>query len=303
MAPDLDVLIRSDTDPLLFLEYHRQFTHSLIFIPLGALICALLLSPVARRLGSSMAFKTHYFFCLLGYATHALLDACTTYGTMLLWPFIDARFAWNNMSIIDPLYTLPILALLIIAYRKRTPRLALLTMSIVLLYPLLGLWQHHRAVEAGWELATERGHTPSHLDAKPSFSNLLVWKLIYEFDGRYYVDAVRMGQQRRYYTGESIAILDRRRDLPWLQDNTQQARDLERFRWFSNNYLARDPIHPNRVIDVRFSLMPNEIDALWFIELDPDADHNAHVVYGNKRERTDEARARSQLLWQMISDG
>ena len=29
MAPDLDVLIRSDTDPLLFLEYHRQFTHSL----------------------------------------------------------------------------------------------------------------------------------------------------------------------------------------------------------------------------------------------------------------------------------
>ena len=33
MAADLDVLIRSETDPLLFLEYHRQFTHSLIFVP------------------------------------------------------------------------------------------------------------------------------------------------------------------------------------------------------------------------------------------------------------------------------
>ncbi len=33
MAADLDVLIRSNTDPLLFLEYHRQFTHSLVFIP------------------------------------------------------------------------------------------------------------------------------------------------------------------------------------------------------------------------------------------------------------------------------
>ena len=36
MAADLDVLISSSTDPLLFLEFHRHFTHSLIFIPLGA---------------------------------------------------------------------------------------------------------------------------------------------------------------------------------------------------------------------------------------------------------------------------
>ena len=33
LAPDLDVLIFSPSDPLLFLEYHRQFTHALIFIP------------------------------------------------------------------------------------------------------------------------------------------------------------------------------------------------------------------------------------------------------------------------------
>lgn len=36
MAPDLDVLIRSSSDPLLQLEFHRQFTHSLVFIPIGA---------------------------------------------------------------------------------------------------------------------------------------------------------------------------------------------------------------------------------------------------------------------------
>ena len=27
LAPDLDILIRSSTDPILFLEYHRQFVH------------------------------------------------------------------------------------------------------------------------------------------------------------------------------------------------------------------------------------------------------------------------------------
>ena len=41
LAPDLDVLISSSEDPLLFLEYHRQFTHSLIFIPFGSLLVSL----------------------------------------------------------------------------------------------------------------------------------------------------------------------------------------------------------------------------------------------------------------------
>lgn len=300
MAPDLDVLIKSSTDPLLFLEYHRQFTHSLVFVPVGALICALILGPIARRLGSTLAFKTHYFFCLLGYATHALLDACTTYGTLLLWPFSDARFAWNNMSIIDPLYTLPILALLVIAYRKRKPQWAIATMTLVLLYPMLGLWQHQRAVDAGHTLAAQRGHTPNNLDAKPSFANLMVWKLVYEFEGRYYVDAVRVGTKPRFYSGDSIAKLDTQRDLPWLQANTQQAKDLERFRWFSNDYLALDPNNPQRVIDMRYSMLPNEIDALWFIELNPNAGADEHVVYGDKSDRKSEARSQTQKLWHMI---
>ena len=41
LAPDIDIFIRSDVDPLLFLEYHRQFTHSLFFIPIGSLICSI----------------------------------------------------------------------------------------------------------------------------------------------------------------------------------------------------------------------------------------------------------------------
>jgi len=40
LAPDIDIFIRSDTDPLLKLEFHRQFTHALIFIPFGALLVA-----------------------------------------------------------------------------------------------------------------------------------------------------------------------------------------------------------------------------------------------------------------------
>ena len=64
------------------------------------LLCALVLHHLlGRRRG--LSFRQSWLYCTAGYATHAVLDACTTYGTMLLWPFSDARFAWNTISIID----------------------------------------------------------------------------------------------------------------------------------------------------------------------------------------------------------
>ena len=63
MAPDLDILIRSEQDPLLFLEYHRQFTHSLVFIPFGGLLCAVILFFIFR-------FKKNYPLSRFGSLRH-----------------------------------------------------------------------------------------------------------------------------------------------------------------------------------------------------------------------------------------
>ena len=109
LAPDLDALIQSSDDPILFLEYHRQFSHSLFFIPFGSLLVALFIFPFVR---GSISLKMVYLASFLGYATHGLLDACTSYGTQLFWPFSDERVTWNNISIVDPLFTIPILILL-----------------------------------------------------------------------------------------------------------------------------------------------------------------------------------------------
>ena len=112
MAPDLDVFIKSSYDPLLSLEYHRQFTHSFIFIPFGAIIVTLFTYYFFKKY---ITFFENYIFAFIGYSTHALLDACTSYGTQLLWPFSNYRFAWNSVSIIDPLLTIPILLLMFLA--------------------------------------------------------------------------------------------------------------------------------------------------------------------------------------------
>ena len=269
MAPDLDVLIQSSEDSLLFLEYHRQFTHSLVFIPFGALVCAAVLYPLVRK---KLQWTHAYLFCLFGYATHGLLDSCTSYGTQLLWPFSDYRVAWNNMSIVDPLYTLLLIAAVIAAALRKSPRLARAACAAAIGYLLIGVAQRERAEAVGRAVASERGHTVHSVEAKPAFGSLLLWKTIYEHGDRYYLDAVRIGLRTTRYSGEDIAKLDVRSALPWLRPDSQQARDIERFRWFSGGFVAVDPKRANHIIDIRYSMRPDRIDALWGIRLNQNAE-------------------------------
>lgn len=296
MAPDLDVLVGSDTDPLLSLEYHRHFTHSLIFIPFGGWLCAVFFFFLfSKRIG--MTFRHTYLYCLAGCASHGLLDACTSYGTQLLWPFSDARIAWNTISIIDPLFTLPLLLLVIMFAVKKQRRWAVVSLVWVMLYTSFGIVQRERAEHFALQLAQQRGHTPSDISAKPSFANLLVWKIVYTTDDYFYVDAVRTGLEYTHYSGDKIPRLDVQKDFPWLDLSSQQAKDIERFRWFSNGYIALSPYHENRIIDIRYSLLPNQIRGLWGIELSPDKSLDEYVVYVEDHERNSQT---FNDLWQMI---
>lgn len=294
MAPDLDMLITSGADTLLFLEYHRQFTHALAFVPFGAAIVTLAAHWVVRR---ALTWRQSYCVCLLGYATHGLLDSCTSYGTVLFWPFSDYRVAWNAVSVTDPLFTLPLLALVGGAALLRRRVLALAGLAWAAFYLLAGVAQNHRAEAAGAALAEARGHAPRRLTAKPGFGNLLVWKVVYEHDGRYYVDAARVGVAASACEGVSVPALDVERDLPWLPADSQQARDVERFRWFSDGYLAMDPAHPNRILDIRYSMVPNQIAMLWGIDLSSEAGPRRHARFtDDRRLRSDQLAAYGALL-------
>ena len=294
MAPDLDVFIRSSTDPLLFLQYHRQFTHALVFIPIGGCLCGWLLHQLLGK-RNGLSLRRSIFYCTLGYATHGLLDACTTYGTQLFWPFSEARFSWNAVSVVDPLFTVPILLLVLVSAHRRYAVLARIALVWAIAYPMIGLVQRERVEEIGWELARSRGHEPLQLEAKPSFANLVLWKIVYETDGHYYVDAARLLADGKVYTGDSVPKLDLERDLPWLDHASQQARDIERFRWFSDGYVALEPGQPNRITDIRYSMLPNQIGGLWGIELTPEASERDHAQFittrNTSRESTDRFRA------------
>lgn len=302
MAADLDVLISSSTDPLLFLEYHRHFTHSLVFIPLGALLCTVVLRALLHRFvrRARLSWRRSYLYCFVGYATHALLDACTTYGTQLLWPFSSARVAWNTVSVIDPLFTLPLMVMMGFAVLRRSRVAALLGAVFAFGYLGLGLVQEQRALDIAQSLVQQRGHKATQLGVKPSFANLLVWKSVYLHQDRYYIDAIRVGMDSKIYPGVSTAKFMQETHYPWLPESSQQAKDIDRFAWFSNDHLGIDPDNPQRIIDVRYSLIPNQLSGMWGIVLNPAANADEHVQWTTNRPKGSAAMEKTKELWQMI---
>ena len=298
MSADLDIFIKSSEDPLFSLEFHRQFTHSIIFMPFGGLICALFFYNIFLK-NKDISFKQTYIYSTLGYATHGLLDACTTYGTQLLWPFTNERVAWNTISIIDPIFTLPILFLILLAVIKNKKVYSYAAFSWIIIYSSLGFIQKDRAEEIGKKLAQSRGHKIMKIEAKPSFANIIVWKTIYTTQTHYHIDAVRVGLNTRIIEGVKIEKFNINKSFPWLDKNSQQAKDIERFRWFSNGYIAMSQNKPHQIIDIRYSMLPNEGHGLWGIELNPDANNKEYIkrIFNRRSDMSTYVK-----LWNMIVD-
>jgi len=282
MAPDLDIFIRSESDPLLFLEFHRQFTHSLMFIPIGGLLCASIFYWFVKKF-SSLSFRETWFYTTIGYGTHSLLDACTSYGTLLFWPFNFERIAWNNISIIDPLFTLPLIMFVGLSIYLRKRALAQIGLLWSISYLLLGVVLNGEALHEGKSLAESRGHKITRIIAKPTFANLLIWKIIYESNGYFYTDGVRILPTKKIFVGEKIKKLDLITDITWLKKDSQQYKDIKRFAWFSDNFLALDPDNPSHIVDIRYSMLPNEISGLWSIEVTKEAMRDDHIRYITNR--------------------
>ena len=180
-------------------------------------------------------------YSTIGYATHALLDACTSYGTLLFWPFSYERISWNNISIIDPLFTIPMIILVGLSAYMGKKIFARIAIIWALSYLFLGAILNNKALEIGKEIARERGHEITQIVAKPTFANSFLWKIIYESQGKFFTDGVRILPTKKIYHGESITKLNIHKDFPYLNIKSQQFKDIERFAWFSDNYLAVDP--------------------------------------------------------------
>ena len=109
-----------------------------------------------------------------------------------------------------------------------------------------------------------------------------MWKSIYQHNDTFYVDAIRTVQLSTWCVGESIRAFDYEQHLPDLDEDSQQKKDIERFRWFSQDYLGYDE-EKNIVTDVRYSMIPNQIDPMWGLVIDDQLDINEHAIWWTSR--------------------
>jgi inner membrane protein len=292
--PDLDVLIRSSSDPLLAIEYHRHFTHALAFIPIGGAIAAL---PWLARKRYRPEWKPILGATTLGYATHGLLDAGTSYGTQLFWPFSSYRVSWDIVSVIDPIFTVALLIGVILAARRHTRRPAAIALVFCLAYLFMGMVQRDRALDVQQQIAAIRGHEPLRGQVFPTIGNQLVWRSLYQDGDTFYVDRIRvpwLGEPTWTpgATAQQVALRDLR---PEARADPRVVEDFMRFSWFSNGWTARAPDDPYVIGDVRYSLRTDAFQPVWGVRFKPGEPMPTEWV-----NRTDQREVSLQGLWAEI---
>ncbi|HCN72117.1 MAG TPA: hydrolase, partial [Pusillimonas sp.] len=92
--PDLDVIIDYG-NPIANMIYHRGFTHSVFLLTLFSLLLTWLfrLWPPTHQYSKGRLFLTLW----LVFMTHVLLDALTSYGTQLFWPWLPTPTSGSSV--------------------------------------------------------------------------------------------------------------------------------------------------------------------------------------------------------------
>ena len=289
LSADLDFFIQSSQDPLLNLEFHRHFSHSVFFIPIAALVLSLLLWPIFRNY---LAWHRIYLFCFAGYLLSGLLDACTSYGTRLLWPLSEERFSFNIISIVDPVFTLSLILGVLLSVIFKRKHYAQLFLILCSLYLVFGWTQNQRIQEITLNLAKGNHQTVKRILVKPTLGNLWLWRSVYQAGDIYHVNAIRLnpftGEHQIFAGGKVNSFNPLKHDLPIQQDSVLQQ-DIIRFDTFSNGFLALDANDENLIIDVRYSNLPHTIKPLWGIRIDV-TQPNQHAQYELMRDKSPETR-------------
>ena len=296
LTPDVDNFISSKEDPLLYVEYHRYFTHSFAFAIVGALIAAL---PWIMRHRFRHDWRRFWACSFVAYLSHCLLDASTTYGTQVFWPMTNQRVGWDLISIIDPVFTLTLGILLWIGLARRQRNWAVAGLIFGCAYLTLGGIQKARCARVQSELARQRGHTIERAEIMPTLANNLVWRTLYLTDGKIYSDRIRVG----WFTGAAVREgnalpLATAEDLSPLEtEGNRLTRGFERFAWFSDGWVARSPSDETIIGDMRYSLSSEAFDPIWGIRFRP---QNGQVA-GEWVSRQAKRKVSLRALWMEIT--
>lgn len=229
--PDLDVVIDYGTAVANFTQ-HRGFSHSLlILVPLS-----FLLAWGLWRWKPQVSYPRWLLMTGLVLVTHPLLDAFTTYGTQLFWPF-GPPVALHSIFIIDPLYTLPLLlALVFFLFHPARPTALLAGLAISSLYLGWTLAAQQIISSRVQPVLAEAGLADAPRMVQPMPFNTILWRVTVVTENR------RVETVTGFLDGNTPLNLE---EFPRNPALAQQARTLpesQRLEWFTGGFLHYDRV-------------------------------------------------------------
>jgi len=305
MSPDLDIFAGPllaaagfDVAHLGHMAAHRGLSHSLLASPViaapiaaawwwlrrrrerGRTAAATAGAPAAR----AVPFWLLYLCVFLAEVAHPLIDWCTAYGTELLAPLSDARYALNVVPIVDIFYT-PLLVLTLLAcfvvrkvgrgpMIKATLAIGWTGFCLSLGYLCAGEVLRERTISDASRLAalfepepqSRRPAAVVRAEAYPALGSILLWRAVVETDGGWVAVGIRpIGGA---VTGVETA---RKQDSPWVE----RALDLpavRKYGWFAMGWVRaaesrQDGRHVVELHDMRYSLRPDGLESLWPLQV------------------------------------
>jgi len=264
-------------------------TWSLLVLPYGLRklykYCRTPVGPLPERVG----LKEWSIFFFLALVTHPILDCFTTYGTSLYLPFSNERVAWNWISIVDPIYTVPFLTLVIIAStyaRQSKVRRRLVVFSLVLSTSYLALcglskFRTDRAFKE--HLASNQIEVRKYMSSATLFNSIL-WQSLAETENGF------------YYGVHSLFDSPNDVNFEWVPKNSELlakyegTKALRVLKWFTKGYYNAVQTEDGTVQlnDLRFGVRGawsghEEIKYNYFFHFD-DSDENVTINDEKSRE-------------------
>ena len=294
--PDADILAIGFLGPWAEFLYHRGPTHALWFGPVvGSMIgygvwrgyargyrrkvqagggrgfegSAARFLHSALHPGSPSLLGSWVGLFVLALFTHPLLDLFTTYGTQLLSPFSNHRFAIHAVSIIDPLYSLILAAALLVAFVKGArsriaTRAALLAAVISTAYLSYGLWLNVRAEGIVREQLAGQGILEARVRCYPTILQVYLRRAVV-----WTPDEVRVGLISMWKPAPVIWQRFSVSDGPLVQTvrNTWEGRTFE---WFAlgdtlPRVVEQDGVVVVEITDLRYGFPRGAESGLWGI--------------------------------------
>ncbi len=207
-----------------------------------------------------VSFKEWYWLFFLALATHWILDCFTAYGTQIFQPFSDYRVAFNNIAVVDPIYTLPFLICVIIVatLKRNTPKRKfynLLGIGISSAYMLLTIVNKFHVDQVFDKALAHRELQVSRCQCSPTILNNILWSCTAEGNDNFYV-----GRYSLFDSNPNFHYLNVIPKQDSIHAMLSPEEDYQTLLWFSKNYLVAFPTDSVIYLsDLRFGGMTDTI--------------------------------------------